>query len=68
LAPWAGFAFLGFAAGLALYNGGRRRFSLRDWSAPTTPLRFMGRHALPIYLLHQLLLFPLAWLLAGLFR
>ncbi len=68
LAPWAGFAFLGFAAGLALYTGGRRRFSLRDWSAPTTPLRFMGRHALAIYLLHQLLLFPLAWLLAGLFR
>lgn len=63
LAPWAGFAFLGFAVGQALYPGGRRRFSLPDWSRPTTPLRFLGRHALPIYLLHQLVLFPLAWLL-----
>ena len=68
LAPWAGFAFLGLALGLTLYAGGRRRFSLRDLSAPTAPLRFLGRHALPIYLVHQLLLLPLAWLLARLLR
>jgi uncharacterized membrane protein len=66
LAPWAGFAFLGFAAGRYLYAGGRRRLPLRDMSAPTTPLRFLGRHALLVYLVHQLLLFPLAWLLARL--
>ena len=64
LAPWAGFAFLGLAAGLTLYADGRRRFSLRDRSAPTAPLRFLGRHALPIYLVHQLLLLP-ARLAAG---
>ena len=64
LAPWAGFAFLGFAAGRTLYAGGRRRFALRDRSAQTAPLRFVGRHALAIYLVHQLLLLPLAWLLA----
>jgi uncharacterized membrane protein len=64
LVPWAGFAFLGFAAGLALYPGGRRRLHLPDWSRPTAPLRFLGRHALPIYLVHQLVLFPLAWVLA----
>ncbi|MGE5228800.1 MAG: heparan-alpha-glucosaminide N-acetyltransferase [Deltaproteobacteria bacterium] len=68
LAPWAGFAFLGFALGLTLYAGGRRRFPLRDLSAPTAPLRFLGRHALPVYLVHQLLLLPLAWLLAELLR
>ncbi len=64
LAPWAGFAFLGYAAGQTLYPGGRRRWSLPDWSRPTAPLRFLGRHALPLYLVHQLVLFPLAWLLA----
>jgi uncharacterized membrane protein len=64
LAPWAGFAFLGFAAGQMLYPDGRRRWSLPDWSRPAAPLRFLGRHALPLYLVHQLVLFPLAWLLA----
>ena len=64
LAPWAGFAFLGFAAGRTLYAGGQRRFVLRDRSAQTAPVRFLGRHALPVYLVHQLLLLPLAWLLA----
>lgn len=64
LAPWAGFAFLGFAAGQTLYSGGRRRYSLPDWSRQTTPVRALGHHALLIYLTHQLLLFPLAWLLA----
>jgi uncharacterized membrane protein len=68
LAPWAGFAFLGFALGLTLYAGGRRRFPLSDLSAPTAPLRFLGRHALLVYLVHQLLLLPLAWLLAELLR
>ena len=68
LAPWAGFAFLGFAAGLTLYAGGRRRFALRDRSRATAPLRLLGRHALLIYLIHQLLLLPLAWLLARLLR
>jgi uncharacterized membrane protein len=66
LAPWAGFAFLGFAVGRTLYVSGHRRFALHDLSTQTTPLRFLGRHALPIYLLHQLVLLPLAFLLAEL--
>lgn len=68
LVPWAGFAFLGLAAGRVLYPGGRRRWALPDWSRPTAPLRFLGRHALPIYLIHQLILFPLAWLLSTALR
>jgi uncharacterized membrane protein len=64
LAPWAGFAFLGFAVGQTLYPSGRRRWPQPDLSRPTAPLRFLGRHALPLYLVHQLVLFPLAWLLA----
>jgi uncharacterized membrane protein len=66
LAPWAGFAFLGFAAGRVFYPGGLRRFRLPDWSGPAAPARALGRHALPIYLGHQLVLLPLAWLLAAL--
>jgi uncharacterized membrane protein len=63
LAPWAGFALLGFAVGQACFPGGRRRFSVPQWSRQTSPLRLMGRHSLPIYLTHQLVLFPLFWLL-----
>ena len=64
--PWGGFAFLGFALGLVAYPHGRRTWSLPEWSRPTAPLRFLGRHALPIYLIHQLILFPLAWAIAQL--
>ncbi len=66
LAPWAGFAFLGYAVGRVQYTAGERRVPLPDWSVPTAPLRFLGRHALLVYLTHQLVLLPLAWLLARL--
>lgn len=66
LAPWAGFAFIGYALGLVLYRDGRRRYPIPDLARPTSPLRFLGRHALPVYLVHQLLLLPLAWALARL--
>lgn len=65
LAPWAGFAFLGFAMGRALYAGGSRRFALPDWRRATAPLEALGRHSLLIYLTHQLVLFPLFWLLSA---
>jgi uncharacterized membrane protein len=66
LTPWAGFAFLGFAAGLTAYPQGRRRFTPPPWERRTATLRLLGRHSLPIYLTHQLVLFPLFWLLVGL--
>jgi uncharacterized membrane protein len=65
LAPWSGFAFLGFALGQTLYPDGRRRFSLPNWDRQTAALRLMGRHSLVVYLTHQLVLFPLVWLLAA---
>ena len=64
LAPWAGFAFLGFAVGRTLYAGGARRFALPDRSRATAPLEALGRHSLLIYLTHQVVLFPLFWLVA----
>jgi uncharacterized membrane protein len=64
LAPWAGFAFIGFAIGQTFYPHGRRSFPLPVWDRQTAILRVMGRHSLLIYLTHQLVLFPLVWLLA----
>jgi uncharacterized membrane protein len=58
LLPWAGVAMLGVAAGLLLYPGGARGPALRALLDGRTPrharlLTWPGRHALPIYLLHQ---------------
>ncbi|MEE4276713.1 MAG: heparan-alpha-glucosaminide N-acetyltransferase [Thermoleophilia bacterium] len=65
LTPWAGFALLGFAVGRTWYADGARRFSPPDWERRTAWLGSLGRHSLLIYLTHQLVLFPLVWLLAA---
>lgn len=53
--PWFGVALLGIAAGYTFYPGGVRSFTLPDYGglAPVRALRFLGRHSLPIYLVHQ---------------
>jgi uncharacterized membrane protein len=55
LFPWFGIALLGAFAGLTLYPGGIRGFSLPDLSekTPIRGLTFLGRHSLLIYLVHQ---------------
>lgn len=55
LLPWGGAALLGVACGRLSYPDGRRRLALTDLSAvaPVRALRFLGRHSLLIYLLHQ---------------
>lgn len=55
LLPWGGAALLGVACGRVCYPGGRRRLALPAQGdlAPIRGLRFLGRHSLPIYLLHQ---------------
>jgi len=70
LLPWLGPAILGLAAGGLLYPGGRRR---PGWdrllpSPPAwadRPLTVPGRHALPIYLVHQPVLIALVALVLG---
>jgi uncharacterized membrane protein len=59
--PWFGLALLGIFAGYTLYSQGERRFSLPDWSMvlPFRCLRFLGRHSLLIYLIHQPILIGL---------
>lgn len=67
LLPWAGVTLLGVAIGNALYPAGTRRFALPDSSdwLPVRAARWMGRHALLIYLLHQPVLFGVLSLLVA---
>jgi len=58
LLPWLGLAMLGLAAGLLLYPRGERGPLLARLLDGRTPRRveritWPGRHALPIYLVHQ---------------
>ena len=61
LLPWFGAALLGVAAGKMLYPSGRRNFSLPYLRAGglIRVLRFLGRHSLLIYLIHQPILLGL---------
>lgn len=63
--PWFGVSLLGVFAGHTLYPMGIRGFSLPDWSSiwPVRGLRFLGRHSLLIYLVHQPILIGVFWVL-----
>ena len=67
LLPWAGFVFLGLS--LARTQGMMARLtSLDRWraaSAPSRALCFVGRHSLPIYLVHQPILIGLLTVLTA---
>ena len=57
--PYFGVPLLGLFVGNSLYTATRRTFYLPDLSAwlPVAGLRWLGRHSLVIYLVHQLALF-----------
>lgn len=61
LLPWAGIALLGIFAGRTLYRQGQLRFALPNVSqaGPVRGLRFLGRHSLLIYMVHQPLIIGL---------
>jgi uncharacterized membrane protein len=60
LVPWSGVVFLGIAAGHALARAGFRPLA-RLASAPPW-LRFLGRHSLAVYMLHQPVLLGVLWI------
>ena len=59
--PWFGVALLGIFAGYTVYPQGIPRSTLPDLSqtTPVRALRFLGRHSLLIYLIHQPILMAL---------
>ena len=60
IAPWAGIVFIGIAFGELL---GRRSFrALAPLGAAPAPLRWLGRHSLVVYMVHQPILLGLLWL------
>lgn len=65
--PWFGLSLLGLFAGHSLYPDGRRAFALPDWhdALPVRSLRFLGRHSLLIYLVHQPILIGLLMVVTG---
>ena len=67
LVPWLGVFLAGMGTGALLYPGGRRGFPARDGErAPIGPLTFLGRHSLPIYLVHvPVILLSLSLLVPG---
>lgn len=60
LIPWLGMVYIG------IYLGHRRLFGLHDIPLLSGQpwLNWLGRHSLGFYLLHQIPLFALAWLIA----
>ena len=63
--PYFGIVLIGVFAGRLLYPAGVRRFALPDLSQvrPVRGLRFLGRHSLLIYLIHQPILIGLLFVL-----
>jgi uncharacterized membrane protein len=65
LLPWFGVVLLGVFLGTHLYQNNKRMFSLHDYSSSVI-IRgtcFLGRHSLIIYLLHQLIIVGVLYLL-----
>ncbi len=68
LVPWLGVFLIGMSLGAFLYPGGRRGFPAPGREKPLMrPVTFLGRHSLPIYLVHiPVILLILALLVPGL--
>jgi uncharacterized membrane protein len=64
--PWYGLSLIGLFTGYTLYPGGNRQQGLPDWSGlpPVQGLRFLGRHSLLIYIIHQPILIGSLMLIA----
>jgi uncharacterized membrane protein len=64
--PWMGLVLIGMAAGEFAYPAGERRWPLPAVPARAlSPLMFLGRHSLVIYLVHQPLILLVLYLTTG---
>ncbi len=64
--PWFGVVLLGIFLGNTFYTASGRTFYLPDWGnfAPFRFLQLLGRNSLLIYMIHQPILYALAFLLS----
>ncbi len=62
LFPWAGVIFVGIALGHALVA--TRFTAVASLARAPRTLRWLGRHSLAVYMLHQPILFAIAWAIA----
>jgi uncharacterized membrane protein len=67
LLPWLGVVLLGIFLGNMLYQNNNRTFAIKDHSRfiISRAFCFLGRHSLIIYLLHQLVIVGILYLLSG---
>jgi len=66
LFPWLGIVLVGIGVGEQLYPRGKRSFAAPHLPAPIlSPLAFLGRHSLLIYLVHQPVILLLLQIFAG---
>jgi uncharacterized membrane protein len=63
LAPWAGIAFVGIALGHTLARGAYT--AIAPLARSPAWLRFLGRHSLAVYMVHQPILLALLWVAVG---
>jgi uncharacterized membrane protein len=65
LLPWFGVVLIGIFLGNSLYKNNTRTLPLNDYSkfSAICGLCFLGRHSLIIYLLHQLVIIGLLYLI-----
>lgn len=63
LAPWAGVVLVGVALGQVLARHGFR--AIAPFAGAPAPLRWLGRHSLPVYMLHQPVFLGALWLVLG---
>jgi len=65
LLPWIGVVFIGVFLGNTLYQNNKRKFSVTDHSQfiVSRGLCFLGRNSLIIYLLHQLIIVGLLYII-----
>lgn len=67
LFPWFGVVLLGIFLGNSMYQDNIRKFKIKDVSQfiAVRLLCFLGKHSLIIYLLHQLIIVGILYLLGG---
>lgn len=66
LVPWFGVVLIGSGLGELFYPGGKRSFGAPDLPALfISPVAFLGRHSLLVYLLHQPAILLLLQLMTG---